>query len=497
MNKDPIIKGSLTEEEFNILLDVTRDPFIFCKFVYVIHPTKGKVQFDLYPFQKTLLYYFLYERFNVIKKFRQGGITELICAFSLWLCAYHPNKMVMFISIKERVAKKILRKIKYMYRNLLPFLKTKIVNGRPGDIGTGSEIEFSNGSLLSSIPTTEEAGRSEALSLLVIDEAAIVRWADKIWAAAFPTLSTGGSAIINSTPYGVGNWFHKLYVDSCSGGNGFNAINLKWQMHPERDMEWYNLQRQILGPQRTAQEIDGDFLASGNSVFDLLDIRAIEEDLSEYTPIELRHNGNLRLYKHPQPNKKYFIGSDVSTGRAKDYSAFSIMDKDGEEMGCFKGKLAVDQLSDLLMEIGKKYNRALIAPESNDIGLAVASKMQESGYRNLYYSTKILKKKGEHKFDQEKIPGWYTTSKNRPVIIAELEEDIRHNNIIIKDPFFVKEAYTFIYDEGNRPVALGKGKRSSEDILEDEVYNDDSIMAKAITNRIRKGYSDSILILPR
>ena len=47
---------------------------------------------------------------------------------------------------------------------------------------------------------------SESLSLLVIDEAAIVRWASAIWAAAFPTLSTGGSAIINSTPYGMGNF---------------------------------------------------------------------------------------------------------------------------------------------------------------------------------------------------------------------------------------------------------------------------------------------------
>ena len=36
--------------------------------------------------------------------------------------------------------------------------------------------------------------------------------------------------------------------------------------------------------------------------------------------------------------------------------------------------------------------------------------------------------------------------KNRSVIIEGLEQDIREENIIVKDPFFVQEAPTFIYD---------------------------------------------------
>ena len=114
---------------------------------------------------------------------------------------FRDNKNIQIISIKDRVAKKVLRKIKYMYRNLPDFLKIPIVNGRAGDFGTAQELEFSNGSIITSIPTTEDAGRSEAVSLLVIDEAAIVRWASQIWASAMPTLATGGSAILNSTPF--------------------------------------------------------------------------------------------------------------------------------------------------------------------------------------------------------------------------------------------------------------------------------------------------------
>ena len=198
MAKDELLSRPLTSAEFDILLKVKRDPFLFSEFIYVIHPIRGKVHFHLYPYQKKVLWHFLNDRFNIVLKFRQAGITELISMYCLWLAMYHPNKNIVIISIKDKVAKKVLRKIKYMYKNLPDYLKIPIVNGRTGEYGTAEEMLFSNGSAINSIPTTEEAGRSEAVSLLVIDEAAIVRWANQIWAASFPTLSTGGSSIVNS-----------------------------------------------------------------------------------------------------------------------------------------------------------------------------------------------------------------------------------------------------------------------------------------------------------
>lgn len=501
MRKIEIISSKgITSEQFKILAGISKDPFLFATFVWVIHPIKGRVLFDLYEFQRLILYYFLKNRFNIILKFRQAGVTELISMFCLWLAMYHDNKNIQIISIKDRVAKKVLRRIKFMYRNLPEFLKIKIVNGRPGETGTVTEIEFSNGSLITSIPTTEDAGRSEAVSLLVIDEAAIVRWATQIWAAAFPTLSTGGAAIINSTPYGVGNFYHKQWVDAVAGGNEFFPIRLFWRMHPERNDEWYRIMSSALGPRRTAQEIDGDFLTSGNSVFDLTDIKAIEDGLTELTIHEERLNGNLVIVKLPVPGEKYYIGADIATGRSRDYSAFSVMNRAGEEYAYFKGKIAVGQFADLLMEIGKMYFYALLAPESNDIGLAVTTKIQESGYPNLFYTVKFLKEKGEPRPKKSKLPGWYTDKKTRPIIIDELEEDIRNDYVIINNKFFVQEAYTFIYDERNRPVAMGKHSRGSdsEDLLDDEnTYTDDSIISEAITNFIRKGKITTTVVAPQ
>ena len=498
MAKIDLNAGNLSSEQVKTLAKVVQDVFYFSLFIFVVHPVRGKVHFDLYPYQKAVLYQFVKERFNIILKFRQAGITELISMYCLWLAMYHPNKKINIISIKDTTAKKVLKKIKYMYKNLPLYLQVPIVNGRTGEYGSSSMIEFNNGSFIESIPTSSEAGRSESLSLLVIDEAAIVRWADQIWAAAFPTLSTGGSAIVNSTPYGIGNFYHSKWVDAIAGGNEFIPIRLFWRMHPERDIEWYNQMSTALGPKRTAQEIDGDFLSSGNSVFDLMDIKAIEDCLSEFPIIKRRYNGQYLQFNEPELDKDYFIGADVATGRATDYSSFTCMDKLGEEVAVYKGRMSVDKYARLLGDTGQLFNWATLAPESNDVGLAVTSMLQAEGYPKLYYFQKMVKKKGKTRPEVDTAPGWLTTSKNRPVIIDGLEADIRNDVITCKDPFFVYEAKTFIYDSLGRPVAMGKHKmnREGNDSLSEDTYADDDIMGKAICNHIRKG-KQNIIIQPR
>jgi len=498
MAKIELNAGNLSSEQVKTLARVVQDVFYFSLFIFVVHPVRGKVRFELYPYQKSVLYQFVKDRFNIILKFRQAGITELISMYCLWLAMYHPNKKINIISIKDTTAKKVLKKIKYMYKNLPSYLQVPIVNGRTGEYGSASMIEFNNGSFIESIPTSSEAGRSESLSLLVIDEAAIVRWADQIWAAAFPTLSTGGSAIVNSTPYGIGNFYHSKWVDAIAGGNEFTPIRLYWKMHPERDIDWYNQMSTALGPKRTAQEIDGDFLSSGNSVFDLMDIKAIEDCLSEFPIIKRRYNGQYLQFNEPEPDKDYFIGADVATGRATDYSSFTCMDKVGEEQAVYKGRMSVDKYARLLGDTGQLFNWATLAPESNDVGLAVTSMLQAEGYPKLYYFQKMVKKKGKTRPEVDTAPGWLTTSKNRPVIIDGLEADIRNDVIICKDPFFVYEAKTFIYDSLGRPVAMGKHKanREGDDSLSEDTYADDDIMGKAICNHIRKG-KQNVIIQPR
>ena len=99
-------------------------------------------------------------------------------------------------------------------------------------------LRFKNGSQIKAIASNESAGRSEALSLLILDEAAFIDKVDTIWTAAQQTLATGGGCIALSTPNGVGNWFHKQWVGAEDNTNEFNPIRLHWTDHPDRDEVW-------------------------------------------------------------------------------------------------------------------------------------------------------------------------------------------------------------------------------------------------------------------
>jgi hypothetical protein len=112
----------------------------------------------------------------------------------------------------------------------------------------------------------------------------------------------------------------------------------------------------------------------------------------------------------------------------------------------------------------------------------------------MFYTQRLLTKKGDTEPEIQRIPGWYTTAKNRPIMIDGLERDIREDVVTIKDPFFISEAYTFIYDESNRPVAMNKGEYFGDG---DNSYSDDAIIGKCITNWIRKGRNNTITTLPR
>lgn len=55
--------------------------------------------------------------------------------------------------------------------------------------------------------------------------------------------------------------------------------------------------------------------------------------------------------------------------------------------------MSVDKYARLLGDTGQLFNFAVVAPESNDVGLAVTSALQSEGYPNLYYYQKLLKRK--------------------------------------------------------------------------------------------------------
>ncbi len=122
---------------------------------------------------------------------------------------FHREKNVLVIATKFSTASNLVKKVKSILKNLPEWMQIATVA-----IDNRTSFQLSNGSQIKAAATSGDAGRSEALSLLVIDEAAHVDGLKELWTGLYPTLSTGGRCIALSTPNGVGNWFHKTYVEA-------------------------------------------------------------------------------------------------------------------------------------------------------------------------------------------------------------------------------------------------------------------------------------------
>ena len=228
--------------------------YFFNKYVKIQHPTKGTIPFKTYDFQDACVDHFRDHRFNIVLKSRQLGLSTISAGYAAWLAIFYKDKNILVIATKLSVAQNFIRKVKFVLHSMPKWLLLpEIINNNK------QALEFSNGSTIKAIPTSEDAGRSEALSLLIVDEAAFVRNFDTIWTGLYPTLSTGGRAIVLSTPNGVGGQYYDLWMQAQSGENEFNPIKLAWDVHPDRGEDWFKHETKNMSPKQIAQELLCDF----------------------------------------------------------------------------------------------------------------------------------------------------------------------------------------------------------------------------------------------
>ena len=435
-----------------------KDPVYFLnKYVKIQHPTRGLIPFDTYPFQDACIKDFVDHRFTVILKSRQLGISTLSAAYAAWLAIFYKDKNVLVIATKLSVAMNFIKKVKVAIRSLPKWLiLPEIVSNNK------QSLEFSNGSVIKAIPTSDDAGRSEALSLLIVDEAAFVRNFDDLWMGLYPTLSTGGRAIVLSTPNGVGGQYYDLFMKAASGENEFHPIKLPWDVHPERGDVWLENECKNLTPQQIAQELMCDFAASGETFLNADDIErlrmTIRPPMERWGP-----DMGVWVWKYPLSDHKYVISADVSRGDAGDYSTFHVIDtNESEVVAEYKGKIPPDQFAILLNEAGMRYHKAVMCPENNTYGYAVIMKLKELNYPNLYYKNEKDKFAAMYSGDNSihKV-GFTTSGSSRAQILTKLEEVLRNGHVKIPSSRFYEEMKTFIW-KGSKAQAQ---KGSNDDLV--------------------------------
>ncbi len=464
------IKEIIKQEYKNCFLNVNH---FIKKYSFIQHPQRGRIPFLLFPFQEkvTNLFQSDKDRYLIINKARQLGVSTLVAAYALWLILFHRDKNVLVIATKQDTAKNVITKVQFMYDNLPSWL-------RLGHIEYNKlSLKLENGSQIKAVSAAADSGRSEAVSLLIIDEAAFIEDIDEIFPSAQKTLATGGKAIIISTPKGVGNWFHLNFSQAELGENGMTAIKLPWNLHPERDQSYRINEDKILGKRMAAQENDCDFMSSGDTVIDPEVLNLYEQNFVQDPKEKRGISGDYWIWKHPDYSRSYLIVADVARGDGTDFSTFHVIDVvDFEQVAEFKSKLPTRDFGRILVAAGVEWNNALIVVENTGLGWDVVQTVLESNYQNMYFSPKsmgdITPESYITKYDTgQTIPGFTNSIRTRPLVVSKLKESIHDKSFVFRSKRFLEELRTFIWENGKAQALKG--------------YNDDLCMAGGIGAFVR------------
>jgi len=437
---------------------------------------------------------------TIVLKSRQTGISTVFQHLNIWHINFYPSVYHIIVSQRDKEAKEYLKHA-YTSWQLIPApLRAKKMGSNVHELWVSLTGEAEHRSGMHAFPPTPDAGRSYSPNLIVMDEAAMYRNADEVYTALSMATAGGGVMVIISTPKGVGNLFHRLWVaakDSFSVhvkkstlkneiSSAFRPMVIHWSQLPDEEfkrrgfdssIEWYNHMKAKLaqkgGEKAVAQELDLDFLTSGDT-YDIKILNKLKENAIEMKglPTKVLSNGVVVVYP-PIQNVKYIIGIDSSEGIGEDYQFFHVARADNGQIVAYFADNTVDitRYTEIIRQTGLLYNGAYLMIERNNHGQVILSRMLEStnGGEPLYPPHLIFNRYDVTKFKFIKhYKGWQTSNTSRQYLITSLFSWLNEMADEVNLPIITAdEFFTFVNIGGKWQAQRG--------------FHDDGIISLALT----------------
>lgn len=385
-----------------------------------------------------------------INKARQLGISTLASGWIYHQTITTPGILSALVGYNSDLTAELLDKIKTFWRTTPPRFRPTI------KYNSKYEISFPKvDSKILVLPSTENLGRGYTLRLCHLTELAFWEKAEEKMVAIENSVPIDGTIIVESTPNGVGNYYHKLIATN----KNYTVKNYGWWWgYSEEEIE--TIKSRMNNPMKFAQEYLMEFLATGRSVFDQNVLKKLRDGCVNLgdkfksktgSEEQVHENRGLRVYIKPQPDDIFVAGVDISEGvEGGDYSVVTIFNRrTGEESAFYRGLCSPDKLADMLNIWGRMFNNALMVIEINNHGLTTMSFLKKLMYPAIYFRPSQFDTIGTKYSDRM---GWRTTRITRPLLIDDLAQAIRDGLLIIHSKETLDEMTTFIYDKFNNMI---------------------------------------------
>jgi len=467
------------------------------------------VPLELFPDQITLLQDYEDYNENIALKYRQAGVSTVTAAWISKKLAFakkeKPEK-ILIIANKLDTSIEMANKIRLFVTQWPSWTNVGI---DPNKKST-KHWKLTNSCEVKAVATSKDALRGFTPTILVFDEAAFIEADSDFWSACMASLSTGGKVIVVSTPNGNDPIYYEIYDQALRNMNDFKITEMYWYRDPrytsdlyfiktddiihyllnkeeydstkiiswadkpflERDFEvakelikdgykpcsdWFErmVKKLKYDKRKISQELECNFLSSGDNVFDSRLMQKIRENYLVEPQNKMLGN-QLWIWKDPVIGHKYIMGVDVSRGDSEDFSSFQLVDFDTrEQVAEFVGKLPPDTMAEICYKWANMYSAYIVIDITGGMGVSTSRKLQELGYKDLYVDGVELGNTWKYNpKSAEKIPGINFNNK-RVQIIASYEEAMRHDFKIYSHRLY-NEMDTFIYINGRPDHQKGR-----------------------------------------
>lgn len=480
--RSDILMRAAGNEEFKTALKLRCKQdihFFFNTFLYTYDPRVEpySLPFITYP-HEDLLIDWLMQRINkrdgLIDKTRDMGVTWTIEGVFYYCWLFEDGFLAHMGSMTEDNVDRT-GDMKSLFEKLRFFIKTT-----PDWMLPSYEFRFmrlvnnSNGNAITGESANDNFGRQGRYKVCFYDEFPVTEYAEDIW------LGMGDSTpsrIVVGTPNGTGNKFWKLRFKELPPED---ILTLHWTLHPKKSeglyekdgkkhSPWYDAECLRRTPVEVAQELDIDYLASGNPYFDIRKVNNhkewVESDSAgdgKYvkgilTKIEGKivfrpnRNGLIKIYEHPTPITQAAIACDPAEGLEHgDKTAIAVRDKKtGNLLASVYGKIPPDDAGVLELHLSLYYNGALSTAEMGGYGLVINQYLWDNGC-NVFRD--VDTRQGGEK-EGKKLG--FNTKRHRAEMLQYMEEEIRNEAIELRDRDLKVECLNFINKDGKPQAAEG------------------------------------------
>jgi hypothetical protein len=389
-------------------------------------------------------------------RFYSNGILShnsvTAAGYLLWNAMFVPDSTILVAAHKYLGAQEIMVRVRYAYEHCADFIRAGVVSYNKGS------IEFENGSRIVAQTTTENTGRGMSISLLYCDEFAFLRpsIARDFWVSISPTLSTGGRAIITSTPNSDEDQFAILWkqankcVDEYGnttkiGINGFRAYKAEWHQHPDRDEKWKSEELGRIGEERFRREHGLEFLIDKETLISSF----VLAELEGVDPI--RKQGQVRWFKTPNSDANYLVALDPSLGTGGDPAAIQVFEMPTmiQVAEWQHNKTPINKQISILVEICKYLSEitssqtsVYYSVENNSIGEAALYTIADIGEENI--PGVFLSETSRAGVARRYRRGFNTTNKSKLAACAKLKSLIESKRLIIHSKNLISELKNFV-----------------------------------------------------